>query len=73
MTTIAALPTRRQTQAERAAVEAWLLVNGWRDFDNTTTAQCPRCAAVGTRFVSRALREGGPRVLACIDCALGTN
>ena len=56
--------------AERAAVDSWLTVNGWQDFDNTTTASCPRCASVGTRFVSRALREGGPRVLRCIGCAL---
>jgi len=57
--------------AERAAVEAWLIVNGWRDWNGDEVAQCPRCAAVATRFVSRELREGGPRILACVDCALG--
>ena len=68
---IAALPTQRETQAERAAVEAWLVVNGWTDWNGNEVAQCPRCASVATRFVSRELREGGPRVLRCIDCALG--
>ena len=61
---------KAERKAERAAVDAWLAVNGWQDFNNTTTASCPRCASVGTRFVSRALREGGPRVLRCVDCAL---
>lgn len=60
------------SDAEIAAVDAWLAVNGWQDFEGKDTAQCPRCASIGTRFVSRALREDGPRVLACVDCALGT-
>ena len=63
------LAQKAERAAERAAVDAWLSVNGWQDFNNTTTASCPRCAAVATRFVSRELREGGPRVLRCLDCA----
>lgn len=58
-----------EREAEQAAVLAVLETQGWKDYTATPTAQCPRCTSVGTRFVSRALREGGPRVLACLDCA----
>ena len=63
---------KAERAAEIAATLLYLQTQGWKDWSGNEVAQCPRCASIGTRFVSRALREGGPRVLACVDCALGT-
>jgi exoribonuclease R len=58
---------KAEREAEFAATLLYLQTQGWKTHEGMSVAQCPRCAAVATTFVSRALREGGPRVLRCVD------
>lgn len=61
-----------EKDAKRAAVDAWLFNNGWRDWQGDPVAQCGTCGDVadGGRFVARRIgKDGrGPLVIRCAAC-----
>lgn len=60
-----------EAAAERAAVQASIEAQGWRDCSGTDTLQC-MCGHIGaaSEFLARRIANGrGPRVTLCRQCA----